>query len=110
MPSSEYLSSPFAFKFLRAKSIAIAKSRATMMIDSCLPTQMPVLVEVPVNHEAVKDMPEGLQSRINFKKSPEEVAIDSERMSARSEMLREAHLQSVRDRAARETQVPWQLP
>jgi hypothetical protein len=65
---------------------------------------MPVLVEVPVNHEAVKSMPEDLQSRINFKKTTEEVAADSERMSARSELLREAHLRAVRERAARETQ------
>ena len=66
---------------------------------------MPVLVEVPVNHEAVTDLPESLLERINFKKTSDEVAADSERMSARSEVLREAHLASVRDRAARETQV-----
>ncbi len=65
---------------------------------------MPVLVEVPVNHK-VAPIPESLRSRIDVdKKSVDDVRAESERMSARSEALREAHISSIRERAARETQ------
>ena len=67
--------------------------------------QMPVLVEVPVNHE-VKEIPESLRARIDvLPKSSEEVAAESERNTARSELIRQAYIDSVKERAARETQV-----
>jgi MoxR-like ATPase len=72
--------------------------------------QMPVLVEVPVNHEAVKELPEPLRSRFEAKKSIEDIAADSERNTARSARLREAHIASVKERAARETQVNPAMP
>lgn len=72
------------------------------MTTATLP--MPVLVEVPVNHNPAP-IPEHLTDRLNKQKlDPEEVAQQSERLTARSEALRDAHIQAVKDRAARETQ------
>ena len=65
---------------------------------------MPVLVEVPVNHE-VRPMPESVRQRLEVQqKSAEEIALETQRKTARSEMLREAQLESITARAARETQ------
>ena len=47
--------------------------------------QLPVLVEVPVNHETFRPISEALRSRIDVAVKPaEEVAADSARASARS--------------------------
>ena len=47
--------------------------------------QLPVLVEVPVNHETFRPISEALRSRIDVAVKPaEEVAADSARASAQS--------------------------
>ena len=71
-------------------------------------TLLPVLVEVPVNHAAIRPIPEQLRQRLDVEPArdadPEQRREDSARLTARSQALREAHLQSVKEKAARETQ------
>lgn len=69
--------------------------------------QLPVLVEVPVNHETFRPISEALRTRIDQPlKSIEEITQNSQRNSARSHRLRDAHLNAIKERAARDIQVP----
>ena len=66
-------------------------------------SQLPVMVEVPVNHEAVRPMSQRLRERLTAEPTPrptEELLAKS----ARGTTLREAHLDSVRARAAQVSQ------
>jgi hypothetical protein len=70
---------------------------------------MPVLVQVPVNAATSRDLPEELKARLSSRGpvdilTLEEQALNSERQQEKSARLREAHLISLKERAARESQ------
>ena len=66
---------------------------------------MPVLVEVPVNHDTFRPISDRLRERVDREKRPaEEVAEVSAEKSARSARLRDQHLESVKERAQRDLQ------
>ena len=70
-----------------------------------MPQMMPVKVEIPVNHESIRQLPESIRQRLDeTPKSAEEIAADSARNTERSSRLREQHIAAVKERAARETQ------
>lgn len=59
--------------------------------------QMPVLVEVPVNHETFRPISENLRARIDTApKDLEEVAAESQRASARSARKQPCHTEPER--------------
>jgi len=67
--------------------------------------QMPVVVEIPVNHETFRPISERLRERIDKPSaSVEEIAAEIEAASQRSSRAREAHLESVKERAQRDIQ------
>jgi hypothetical protein len=60
-----------------------------------------MLVEFP--NETSRSLSDELQNRLSFQRSQLDLELKSQRVS-RSEMLRDAHIHSVKERAARETQ------
>ena len=65
---------------------------------------MPVAVN-DVNYNEVKPIPEHLRARLDVEpKTSQEIGAESARLTARSQALRQAHLEAVKERAARETQ------
>ena len=67
--------------------------------------QLPVMVEVPVDHKTFRPISDRLRERLDVSPaSAEEVAAESQRASARSARLRVAHLESVKERAQRDIQ------
>ena len=66
-----------------------------------LPPMAPEIVEFP--NETRRDIPDALRERLSAR-SMEDVAATSQRSIERSQLLREAHINAVKERAARETQ------
>lgn len=63
----------------------------------------PVAFEFP--NETVRDLPEPLRTRLEGKEQDvEQMRADSQRLTERSQQLRDAHLESVKARAHRESQ------
>ena len=80
-------------------------AQATRSMLTEMPQMMPVKVEIPVNHESIRQLPESIRQRLDeTPKSAEEIAADSARNTERSSRLREQHIAAVKERAARETQ------
>lgn len=73
------------------------------MHEPLMPTEVSFSLDVP--HETSRSLSGSLQARLQPpERSVEELRADSERATERTRQLREAHIESVKERAARESQ------
>ena len=98
-------------KYAKLERRKRGQSKHTAALDLMLPPgpALPAVVEswVEFPNETRREMPDTLRSRLEYQRSNQDEAELSERASQRSERaehLREAHINSVKERAARDSQ------
>ena len=86
-------------------STSDSSSPKTVVVDQ---NQQGEFLEFTLAPDAKRELPEALKERLQHsyraEHSVEEIRADSERLTERSRQIREAHIDSIRERAARETQ------